>query len=754
MKEEGILQLRYERPAGNWNEALPIGNGRMGAMIFGQPLNERIQLNEDSMWYGGPSDRINPDAGKKFPEIRRLVQEGRIPEAEELMLCALSGVPQSQRPYQTAGDLEIRFTDLKGKTEHYCRVLDLEKGMAFVSFENDGKRMTKEYLASWPQQILAVRIRSSRKRGVSFSAILTRARFYEHAGKLTEDSIYLDGTLGEGGSSYILAAKAVCKGGETGVTGERLVVQNADEAVIYLAMETTFYQGGRYREKALERLEQAAGKGYEAIREEHWKDYESMFGRVSLRLTPDSLKTDWTAEELLQAARKEEEGTSAAQLRLAEIYFQFGRYLLISSSRPGSLPANLQGIWNKDFLPPWDSKYTININTQMNYWPAECCNLSECHEPLFDLLERMRVNGRKVAKEMYGCRGFMAHNNTDIWADCAPQGTYIPATYWVTGAAWLCTHIWTHYLYIEDREFLERMYPVLEDAVLFFHDYLILDNGELVTCPTVSPENTYIHSEGIKSCICKGAAMDDEILRDLFTEYLQASRILGIEGEVQDKTAQMLKQLPTIQIGKMGQIMEWEEDYEEAEPGHRHIAHLYALHPSNQITVDKTPELAKAAERTLERRLRYSDGMVIGWNSAWIALFYARLRKKEEAWEYIRKLLASCTLPNFLDYLRHNQEDVFQIEGNFGGTAAITELLLQSDENRTVLLPALPGGWKDGSCRGLKTVGGAWIEMEWKDEALVNCRFYSEKDLALRVLYGEEERTITVEAGKYADFYV
>lgn len=741
-------QLRYDRPAREWNEALPLGNGRMGAMVFGQPVSERLQLNEDSIWYGGPIDRINPDAGREFPKIRQMVLDGRVLEAEQLMQYSLSGTPQSQRPYQTAGDMELSFSGLSGDAEAYCRYLDLETGVSSVSFEQNGCSITKEYLASNPDQIIAIHLKASQPGALTFSILLTRSRFYDHSGKLDDSSIFLDGTLGDGGNSYVLAAKTVCERGTVRVMGERLLVEKADEATIYVAMETSFYHQENYRTVAEKRLQAAAAKGYDAVKKEHIIDYQALYKRVSLKLGDNEDNVTPLAETLIKAASGSDKEAVNAQLKLAEIYFQFGRYLLISSSRPGSLPANLQGIWNKDFLPPWDSKYTININTQMNYWPAEVCNLSECHEPLFDLLNRMHPNGKRVAREMYGYRGFVAHNNTDIWADCAPQGTYIPASYWVTGAAWLCTHIWTHYLYTGDRKFLAEMYPVLEDSVLFFHDYLLEDQGEMVVCPNVSPENTYYDATGAGNRICKGASMDAQILRDLFGEYLKISKELGRTGDIQEETARLIEKLPPIRIGRSGQIMEWTEDYDEAEPGHRHVAHLYALYPSHQITPDKTPELAKAAEKTLERRFQYTTSY-IGWNSAWFACLYAKLRQGDKSWEHLKHLWESCTLPNFMDSLPVGTEQIpaFQIDGNFGGTVAIAEMLLQSDEERTILLPALPECWKEGYVSGLKTVGGAEIYMEWRSGELTRVILTADHTMEIRLIYKGMEQKVLLQPG-------
>ena len=400
----------------------------------------------------------------------------------------------------------------------------------------------------------------------------------------------------------------------------------------------------------------------------------------------------------------------------------------MASSRPGSLPATLQGIWNEAMEPCWDSKYTININTEMNYWPAEMCGLAECHLPLFDHLFRMWENGRRTAGEMYGCRGFVAHHNTDIWGDCAPQDIYVPATYWVMGAAWLCTHIWRHYLYTCDREFLKKMYPILEDAVLFFHDFLMEVDGNLMTCPSVSPENT-------------------EILRDLMEGYLSASEVLQVKSQMVEDTKKILEKIPGLSIGRHGQIMEWREDYEEQEPGHRHISHLYALHPSWQITPDKTPELAEAAERTLERRLAYGGGHT-GWSCAWIVNFYARLGRGEEALENLNRLWSRSTFTNLMDNHPMGNGFVFQIDGNLGATAAIAEMLVQSDPDRVILLPALPKQWREGCVRGLTAVGGILVDLSWKEGKMTECVVCSPRDAERVFRYGEMSVTCGLQAGR------
>ncbi len=734
-------QITFSKPAELWEEALPIGNGRLGGMVFGKIKQDYLQLNEDSIWYGGFRDRVNPDAKKNLEKIRSLIFEGRIPEAEKLMEVSLSGTPNSQYPYQTAGELYLNW-EYKEDINQYSRQLDLDKGIVKVELGGENTSQTREIFASYEDQIIVIRITSPGE-DISVTMHLERSRFYEHAGCLSEDTIFMQGDLGKEGSSFFVAAKTEVQGGTMEIIGEHLKVTAAKEVLIYLAIETSFYHEEKLKEAAVRRLEQAAEKGFASIYSRHIQDYQKLAGKVSLKLCDSSV----TDSELLLAAVKEETNAENAvlQKRMAELYFQYGRYLLISSSRPGSQPANLQGLWNDNLQPCWDSKYTININTQMNYWPAETYGLSQCHLPLFDLLKRMHKKGKHVAEAMYGCRGFVAHHNTDLWGDCAPQDIYLPASYWVMGGAWLCTHIWTHYLYSMDEVFLREMYPVLQDAVLFFEDFLVRRGEEYVTCPSVSPENTYILPNGVKGAVCAGPSMDIQILRDLIEVYRKASEKLGTSGDILRKAEEIEKRLPPIRVGRYGQIMEWHEDYEEEEPGHRHISQLYALHPSHQITVDKTPMLAEAANRTLERRLSYGGGHT-GWSCAWIINLYARLGNGNKAWDYLNKLWWNSTFPNFMDNHPMGNGAVFQIDGNFGAVSAISEMLVQANEDRIALLPALPGAWRKGEVKGLCLPGCGTISVSWQECRLVHCHIRCEGEINTNISY--QGKSIMVKLGK------
>lgn len=731
-----MSRLWYDKPANSWEEALPIGNGRMGAMIFGKVNTERIQLNEDSVWYGTYVDRNNPHALRNLSKIRELILSGQIPEAEELMIYALSGIPQSQRPYQSLGDLTIDFKGMEGDISGYKRSLSLDDAVHSMEAIVGNNPFKRETFLSKADDVMVIRITSGEKQRISFSALLTRERFYDSVTELSEDTIMLRGNLGKGGIDFAMMVKAVVEGGSCEVIGEHLIVKNADAVTLLFTAGTTF----RFEdlEKDLRKvLSTASEKSYDQLKQNHIKDYKALYSRVEFNLDGIEKYESLTTAERMKNAEK-----GQVDKGMAKLYFDYGRYLLIACSREGSLPANLQGIWNKDMTPPWDSKYTININAQMNYWPAEICNLSECHRPLFDFIKRMVPNGQKTAKVMYDCRGFVAHHNTDMWGDTAVQDHWIPSSYWVMGAAWLCTHQWTHYEYTKDLEFLKEAFPIMREAALFFLDFLIDHNGYLVTCPSVSPENTYILPTGVQGAVTFGATMDNQILRDLFTQCLKAAEILEVDDELNNEIKKALDKLIPTRIGKRGGIMEWMEDYDELEPGHRHVSHLYGLHPSSQITMDDTPDLARAARRTLELRLA-SGGGHTGWSRAWIINLYAKLWDGAEAYKNLELLISKSTLTNMFD-----NHPPFQIDGNFGGTAAIAKMLVQSSPERIVLLPALPNIWKDGSIKGLCVRGGAELSIKWANCQLTTCIIKAKHRLQTELVYKDKRIKIALEAGE------
>lgn len=722
--------LKYNRPASAYNEALPVGNGRIGGMIFGGAADEVIKLNEDSIWSGGPRHRINPDAKESLEEIRGLIRSGNIAEAEKIAMEKMQGIPHDMRRYMPLGDLCINM-ELCGKPKYISRTLDLENAVADVRFTVGDTEYTREVFVSAPDEAMVIRITASESGSVSLACSLEgKDDNYDDNRPCGENMILLNGgTGGSGGISFaaVLGAKAV--GGEICTVGRKITVKNADEVMIILTVRTSFY-GDCYEESAEVDAEMALGCDYDELYYRHAADYKELFDRVSLDLCDNSgedlseMPTDERIERLRGNELDDKECVrNIHDNKLIELYFNYGRYLMISASRPNTQPMNLQGIWNQDTCPEWGSRYAVNINTQMNYWCAESCNLSECHLPLFSLLERICENGRTAAREMYGIdKGFVCHHNTDIWGDTAPQDSRISATVWQTGGAWLALHIFERYEYTLDIDFLREKYHIMKEAAEFFTVFLTEnDKGQLVTCPSLSPENTYITADGAKGNLCMGPSMDSQIITALYNAVIKSAEALGgIDKELCEVLKAQLEKIPQPQIGKYGQIMEWAEDYDEAEIGHRHISQLFALHPADIITPNKTPKLADAARATLVRRLIHGGGHT-GWSCAWIANMWARLYDSGMVYENIKRLLVKSTEPNML-----NTHPPFQIDGNLGGTAAIAEALLQSTDGEIILLPALPDEWSEGSVCGLKAKGGFTVDITWEQGRLTGAEVYSE----------------------------
>lgn len=715
------MEMWYEQPAGKWDEALPVGNGRLGAMICGRPERETIWLNEDSIWSGKPLNRINPDAPKYLPQIRNLIRQGNIAEAENLALKALAGTPNSERTYESAGELYLEFQK-QGEVKNYRRSLNLEKGICSVQYEMEDTKYTRTMLASFPEQVMILNMRAEGDMILSFSC------HFERCHNRT-DEVWADGTNagffvdGGAGISFFAGIAVDAKEGEVYSIGEHILVDGAKEVTLYIDIETSFREVN-FRETCMKRLEKAQKKGWEQCLAEHIRDFSSLSGRMQLMFGTKRQQeaASYPTDKRLNMLKNGKEDPA-----LYALYFQYGRYLLLSSSRGDSLPANLQGIWNNSLTPPWDSKFTININTEMNYWIAESGNLSECHLPYFTFLKRICENGRKTAREMYGCNGSVAHHNSDIYADTAPQDFYIPASFWVMGEAWMATHIWEHFVYTGDKAFLEENFQVLQACVDFFQEFLVrAEDGTLITSPSVSPENTYIMKNGARGCLCEGAVMDMEILTELLQDYIKACKVLGKKPELKKKAETILEGLPPLKIGKYGQMQEWQEDYEEAEPGHRHISHLYGVYPGHQISWEKTPELMQAAEISLKRRLAAGGGHT-GWSRAWIIGLWAHFRDSQKVYENLQALLCGSTFDNLMDNHPMGDGFVFQIDGNLGAAAAMIEMLVQCEDDHIRLLPALPDEFSEGKAEGIRLRNGLVLSMEWKNKKVTDWKLIKDR---------------------------
>ena len=744
------LSLWYNAPATEWEEALPVGNGRLGAMVYGGVTKEIIQLNEESIWEGAPIPEVKGSAKDITDKTRQLLFEGKYEEGQKNQQDAMME-RISPRSYQTMGELHFDFGKIEKVTD-YRRHLDLDTAVASTTYKLGGVTYLREVITSAVDEVITIHLSADKPASISFDARVNREGIFEvqpdgndtfiATGQASHNNIHL-------GVKFSTVYKAVAQNGTTKIKDQTLSIKNADSVVIYIAATTDYNRNDTKNPLTHDLVKQsqaaitaAESKDYSKLLADAIGSHQELFRRVGLQLGAPSAQS---AKDTLTSLEEYKKGK--INTHLDALLFQYGRYLLITSSRQGSLPANLQGIWCKDYKAAWNSDYHININMQMNYWHAETANLSECHLPFMGYIERLAITGKKSARDLYDCGGFFAGHASDVWHYVAPFGS-VQYSQWVVGGAWCTQHFMEHYRFTEDEVFLkERAYPIFKEASLFFLDWLVPDpkTGKLVSGPSTSPENRFLIPGTEKPTnLSMGPSMDQQVIWDLFTNTLQSAAILGIDDEFTKNVAATLKQLALPQIGSDGRLMEWSEEFKEKDAGHRHVSHLYGLHPGRQYNVYENPEMVAASKKSLERRLQKGGGRT-GWSRAWIINFWARLMDGEKAHENIALLFKKSLHNNLFD-----THPPFQIDGNFGAAAGMVEMLLQSHAGQIDLLPALPKAWDEGSLRGLCARGGFEVDMTWQAGKLTTATLRSKKGNSCKIGYAGKTIELNTEAnGSY-----